>query len=90
MTVQKTVPVLVVKDVLVLETAAHAVNLVNAHVEQDVIAEMQCMDALVATVNTQWHVKQVLKNVHVLKMEFVIVAKVALVHLAINEIIPKI
>ena len=34
--------------------------------------------------------KQILKDVHVLKMEFVIVAKVVLVNLAINEIIPKI
>jgi hypothetical protein len=35
-------------------------------------------------------VKQVLKDVHVQKMEFVIVVKDATVHLAINEIIPKI
>jgi hypothetical protein len=44
----------------------------------------------VAKVNPLWLVKQVMKDVLVPKMEFVIVVQAAIVLHAINEIIPKI
>ena len=59
-------------------------------VNMDAHAETVNMVVLVEVVNPLCLVNQVKKDVIVLKTEFVIVVKVAHVHLATNEIISKI